>query len=94
MSVYSRSKNRFTLAAAILGVLVPLLCCVFIREFDTLAGIGTLILWPSSIMLLPVTTRAEGVKVLTISILVNVILYAVIGRLLAPMLLRGGLCKK
>jgi len=94
MSEVSRIKNRITVIAAVFGLVVPLLCYTVTKEFDTLAGPGTIMLWPSSIMLIPSTTEAEGHRALVKSILVNVIWYVIIGRLLAWILLRAGYISK
>ncbi len=83
-----RSNSGVTLIAAALGLVVPLLCYAIVW-FTGPAGGWILIAWPSSIMTMaifhPGIVAVVGVSV---SVLINIALYAAIGRLLSPLILR------
>jgi hypothetical protein len=84
-----RSNSAVTLAGAGLGFLVPLLCYV-IKWFVGPLGGWVVVVWPSSITLMAIEGGGSvtALVAVTISILVNMLLYAAIGRLLAPLILR------
>ena len=92
MAITLDLKNRLTLAGAILGLCVPLICFgiqyTYRAPTDELLGDWLLILWPSSIMTMAVFHPGiSAVIIAATSVLVNVAFYAAIGRLLATLLL-------
>ena len=83
------SNAGITLIAAILGFLVPLTCYAIELLIGPLGGWAVFV-WPSSITLMAIEGGGPilALAAVTISIVINMLLYAVIGRLLAPLILR------
>ncbi len=76
------SVGKITLTAAVAGLCLPILCYGIVYLLGIPFSGWTLVIWPSSIMLLAIFRPGERVTVVPISILVNVVLYSVIGLLL------------
>ena len=82
-----RPENKVALAAAMLGLCVSLICyCIALFNHDV--SDWMLVVWPSMIMLLAIFHPGLIVLVgVTMSVLVNVALYAAIGRVSATLVL-------
>lgn len=82
------SNSGVTLAAAALGFLVPL-SCYLIEWFAGPLGGWVVVVWPSSVTLMAIEGGGPVVALVaaTISIVINMLLYAAIGRSLAPLIL-------
>jgi hypothetical protein len=81
--------HRVPLIAACVGVSVPLICYSAAYVFDLSFATWTLIIWPSSLMLLAIVHPGPSAIVLQgISVLINGIIYAAVGSLL-ELILKG-----
>lgn len=88
-------KNRLTLAGALLGLCVPLICLGVSYASNSLLGPWVLFIWPSSIMTMAIFhPGASAVISFAISVLVNAALYAGIGYLAALTLTSIGYMSK
>ena len=81
-------KRHVTLIGAGFGFCAPLFCYGIAYLLREPFSSWTLVVWPSSIMLLAIFRRGDWIIVIPISVAINIVLYAAIGYLLAEVLTR------
>ena len=79
------TPRQFAVRAAVLGLLVPMVCEAAFYIHPYIAGAWMLWIWPSSVQLMVLEFRPppyEVAIIITVSVALNVILYAGIGWLI------------
>jgi hypothetical protein len=73
---------KWILTFALVGLLIPIFCWVLSYSFRFLFGLWTVIIWPSSIILMATSGNEKSLGsflIAVVAVVINMILYAGIG---------------